>query len=141
MSFRSDLRDYLLARSAITALVGTRITPNKRDQGDALPAITYSKVSGRKNHALSGSVGECESEMQFDVWSTKELEAEQVVEALRDALDGYHGLMGSTNVNEVLWGDDSEFFVDESAVASDEGTFHFVVSVTFYHSESRPTFA
>ena len=57
----SSLAAYLLAQSAITTLVSTRIDPLVLRQASAMPALVFTKISTSRpaHHGASGGVSRC----------------------------------------------------------------------------------
>lgn len=50
----ADLTTYLLAQSAITALIGTRFEPVLNAQGSLMPAVSYQVISGPTGYSHDG---------------------------------------------------------------------------------------
>jgi len=68
----SNIRTYLLTKSAITDLVATRIRPDVLAQGDALPAIIYSELYTNHQHTLTGAAGIEECLLELSVTAARE---------------------------------------------------------------------
>jgi hypothetical protein len=64
-----SLRDYLLTRSTVTALVGTRIVPGVLPQNSDVPAIDMRVTGGEHDHALDGLTGVVTSIVTFDCYA------------------------------------------------------------------------
>lgn len=64
-----SIRTYLLSKSAVTALVGTRIYSDIVEQNATLPAIAMSKISTSHEHDLSNLSGVAHCRMQFDCYA------------------------------------------------------------------------
>lgn len=105
----------LLATSAVTALVGQRVTPGKPDQDSQGDYIVYGKASGGGGgHRLDGTPGMRWYLIRITAYATTEVAAEAIIGAVREALDG--------------WGDESEGVVrcfaqpdQDEIVMPDEG--------------------
>lgn len=80
------LREALLANTALTALVGQRVTWLDRPQGSALPAVTLQIAAGARSYTMSGPVGLIAFVIQVDVWGGTYKSMKQVSRALIDAL-------------------------------------------------------
>jgi hypothetical protein len=63
------IRTYLLSKSAVTTLVGTRIYSDIVEQNATLPAIAMSKISTRHDHTLSDMAGLAHCRLQFDCYA------------------------------------------------------------------------
>lgn len=69
MSFDAELRDHL-GVAAVTAYVGQRIRPGILSDGDGMPAITYSLVSGSPQNSLDGFTSHLvRYSVQIDCWA------------------------------------------------------------------------
>jgi len=84
------VREFVLEDQAVAALVGDRILPMPFDQAGTVPAITYRRVTTRRNQTLDGPSGLEWARTQYDIWARNEQKptAGEVFEALKLALDG-----------------------------------------------------
>lgn len=90
MSWPADLRTYLLSKSSITNLVGTRVYPDYIPQKNSTyPAIVYQIISDTPEHTLAGAALHTGTRVQLDVYAATALVRAQVVEALRNVLQGF----------------------------------------------------
>jgi len=82
-----SIRTYLLSKSAVTALVGTRIYSDIVEQAATLPAIAMSKISTRHEHVLSDLAGIAHCRIQFDCYADAatggRAKANDIAEAIR----------------------------------------------------------
>jgi hypothetical protein len=92
----ADLRTYLLAQPAVTALIGARLFPLRLPQGAAFPALTYQRVAGGEDVTHQGRSGLGRARMQLDCWAATYGQAIALADAVKDALVGYRGAMGAT---------------------------------------------
>jgi len=83
--------ERLKTSAAVNALVSTRIAPWEQKQSEALPYITYFRVSSDREHTMSGSNGFCHAMIQIDCWAETYATAKDVAEAVRSVMDGYRG--------------------------------------------------
>ena len=103
MSLESDVRDYLLSKAALTALVGTRIYAIHLPQSPTYPNIVYQVVS-HDPHTTMDSAGTIHRDrLMFDIRSESYaalLQVEtQLVSALNTAVrktDGFVAIHLST---------------------------------------------
>ena len=109
----------------------------------ARPYITYTKISNDHTSNQSGGSGLAQPVYQLDVWADSALSAESVYDALRAALDGYSGTMGTgayeTTVESVFVVDDDEGF-EKPTDGSQQATYRHRVDITIWHRETVPTF-
>lgn len=82
MSASTDLRDLLVAASAVTALVGQRVRFERAEQGDALPYVVLTLSDVERDIALDGSVGGAKSIFQIACWSNKRVQADAIASAV-----------------------------------------------------------
>lgn len=102
MSIREGLWTYLSTHPGITSVVSDRIYLVRFPQEVVFPAITYAKISGIPYMQLHQRGDLDRSRYQFDCWGEDELQAINVAAALRDALEGFKGTMGSEIVHAVI---------------------------------------
>ena len=102
-----DLIAYLAADAGVAALAGDRVRPHLRPQGEALPSVTLSRISGGPLYADDGEVGLLSARMQIDAWgetySSAKTLARAVTErlsAVRDVVQGARNFMYVTLEDE-----------------------------------------
>lgn len=99
---RTGLRTFLLADAAIAALVGTRIYPVKLPQGVSGTSLILNEISGQGDHHMQGASGLVTVRMQIGAWATTADGAHALFLAVKEAIDGYRGLMGDVTVQGVF---------------------------------------
>lgn len=92
----------LLDTAAVTALVGERIEPGRRDQATALPAITLHTISDIPFYANDGEAGLARARVQIDCWGETYPDAKGVAGAVSDALSAFVGTVDGTVFQNVL---------------------------------------
>lgn len=91
MTIEKDIH-YALANDAdVSALVSSRIYPLKLPQGWTLPAVTYQRVSGYREHCLSGASGRARPRFQIDCWASDYDDVKDLADKVRLCLDGFKG--------------------------------------------------
>ena len=110
------LFSYLSTDSGITALVSTRVYPLRMPQNATLPAVTFTRISGPRSHALSGPTGCGMARIQIDAWATTYASAKAVIDTVRSALDGYSGTAGSETIKSSLLQTETDFYEPETNV-------------------------
>lgn len=118
------LRTDLLADTAIAALVVTRIRPRKLEQGETLPAIRITVVSGQSEEHLRGASGLAHATVQIDAYAATSEAADALAELIRKRLcpaSGRRGLVGG------LWMSGLSVQTDASQIEEpiDDGGDHF----------------
>ena len=99
MTIESALYSYLSTKASITALVSTRIYPEVAPDSAAYPFITYNIFGESHDHAMQGATGLTNPTLQLDVWADTIADRVTISEAIRNALDGYTGNMGTENLS------------------------------------------
>lgn len=140
MAIEADLRAYLAAQTPLTALVATRITTQKRPQGDELPAITIVRAGGNQEHTLTAAAGAARPRFKVSAWAASSVGAHALADLIRRELDGFGpATMGSTKVYSIAL-ENIEDELIETADEDDESTYathHFYHA---FHEETVPTF-
>ena len=135
----SSIRTYLLTKSAITDLIGTRLRPSSLAQSDSLPAMTYQELWTNHTYKLSGAAGIEECLLELVCFATTRTATDSLADIVRQQLQGYRGTAGSVQVISSQL-DDSGHGFDPPADDSDNGKYRaslrFMISVT----ETIPTF-
>ena len=98
MTIEEGLVAYVLAQSAITTLIGTRIMPAPLRQESSLPAISYQLISVRDDVLHDGPQGLPDARIQLDCWADTYAGAKTLAAAIKTAVHAYRGLMGTVNV-------------------------------------------
>ncbi|MBN1807185.1 MAG: DUF3168 domain-containing protein [Sedimentisphaerales bacterium] len=112
------LHYILVNNSAVTALVGSGIYPNKIPQGAAVPAITYQQISGVRFHDMLEAAGMVKARYQFNCWAAGYAKTREIAEAVRLALDNYSGTASQTVIDVIHL--DNEGDMPEMTAGADE---------------------
>ena len=91
VSAEEILYSLLTNESDVTDLTGLRIYPNLLPQGCAMPAITYQRISGHREHCLGGPSGRARPRFQIDCWAADYDGAKDLANKVRLCLDGFKG--------------------------------------------------
>ena len=99
ITIEEGLRAFLVANVTVNGLVSGRVYPNKLPQTVTMPALTYQRIDTPRvhSHDSSGSAGTAYPRIQFDCWAASYASAKSLSDALRGALNGYVGTMGTVN--------------------------------------------
>lgn len=127
---RPALRAFLLADTAIAALVATRVYPLKLPQGvPAGAAIVYTRISGGGDYTMVGPSGLAGPRIQIDAWASSADAAANLSNLIKNRIDGYRGVMGSganaITVHGVFVADLREDY-DDSAELYRSGRDYFI---------------
>jgi hypothetical protein len=124
MTLETDLRTHILASSGLSALIGTRLYPDRLPQNATLPAVVYQEVSSVPVDHVHGAAGRLvRSRYQFTVWAATRASAKTIDEAIRARIDGTgRSTIGTTAIHAILrqervsgW----DFDADDDHVATD----------------------
>ena len=118
---------FLAADSGLSALVGTRIYPLLLPQEPTLPAVVYQRISTNPlGHSNDGPDHLVRVRMQFRCHAATLLAAKGVADAVRAALDGYSGTMGTVDVKGVFRVDEGDDDEPETATFSVRADYYIM---------------
>tara|TARA_R100001244_G_scaffold42896_1_gene38642 strand:+ start:678 stop:1100 length:423 start_codon:yes stop_codon:yes gene_type:complete len=133
------IRTYLLTKSTITDIVGTRIYPSALPQNADLPAIVYDVIGGRPDDVLTGSSGSYRASIDLDCISTNHITSNNLAEQVRLVTQGYFGAMGDEQVNASrLTGRFEQYLAPIDG--SDLGRHVVALSFDITHNQTIPTY-
>lgn len=135
----TGLRTYLLTVSDVTDLVSSRMRPDALTQNETFPALVIEEFSSDHSHTISASSGIVTSDINISCYSESRLEAENVAEKVRAALQGYTGAAGSETIqSSILRNRASAYMVP--ADGSDGGLYVTALLFEIVLTEAVPTF-
>lgn len=103
MELEEAIYAKLIATSAVTDLVGTRIYPVQAPQSSTLPVVIYGQAFQKRVQSLTGCINLNQYSLRLDLWSNSYATAKALYHALRDTLLGYQGdLAGGVTVNGIF---------------------------------------
>jgi len=82
-----DIVTALEADSTLSGIIGGRVYPLFRPQTDPLPALVYQRVSTVPTNSITGFSGLDAVRIQFSCYAKTLLEAKELAEALRAAMN------------------------------------------------------
>ncbi len=147
MSMRSAIISHLSADAAVLAIVtstsGPKVFPQIAPTSARLPYITVSKVSNTHLRHLTANEPLANPRFQIDSWATTPEGADALFDAIREAMDHYHGKdMGlnqhAVNVQGAFLEGDFDGF-ETPRTAGEVGIFRVISEWSFWHTESVPT--
>lgn len=101
MPIAEALRAYLLADSALTAKIGTRIYPMTYPQNGTLPAVVYQQITSIPYFAHDGEMGSAEAHFYISAFSVNYGQAHDVANTVKAAFSPIMtapGIMGDVPV-------------------------------------------
>ena len=87
-TLKAGIFTAMSAEATITALVGTRIYPDRAPQGDTLPYITFDSPTEGGVPFQEGVADLAETEIQFNIWAATSESRSAVKQAVRAFFDG-----------------------------------------------------
>lgn len=143
----NDLRTYLETRPAIAEFIGTspaRIYPVKAPQGDKhgpvpRPYMTFRRLSGGHEHTLRGAAGFALPRFDVSAYSDTYQQAKELAKAVRGEMQGFGGVMHTTEVRGATCVDEEDLF-DDPIDGSDKGVFHIAMEFQINYTETVTAF-
>jgi hypothetical protein len=113
--FLTDFVSYLQNNSSISAIVGSRIYPQRLPQNVTYPAISFNQVSATRAFSLSGATGRSRRRITINCWATSEAGADAIATAVRRAISGWSGgWMRDSFVGSILLDNEYDFFEEDA---------------------------
>lgn len=114
----------LKAAAGVSALVGTRVFTRGTQQSATYPYVTVQRISTQGEPHLAGPSSLDWPRFQIDVWSPVALDALNVGEAIRTAIDGISTTASGRTFTATLQ--------DQRGPTPDEESRNFNTSLDFY---------
>lgn len=140
MSIRADLRSYLLSKSSITTLVGSRIYPQEAPQGAVYPRIIYQETGGERDRTLDGANRLTKTSFDLTAQSQDGDNAKAISDALANVLDVYQGQMARTTVQGVFVTANSDNLIPPDG-ADEKSVKESSISIDLWYESAVPTYS
>ena len=105
MAVEKAIRDYVLGNATVSALIGTRLTPEVTDQSWSTtdgPAVTYEIISTDEEKLLSDRAGLCHSRFQFVCIADSRMSANATARAIKNSgIAAIKGTYSTINIRGV----------------------------------------
>ena len=132
MSLEKAVRAILIADGTTNGLVSSRIYPQRRPMGSALPAIVYMNVFAHENESLYSQSGIRRARMSIDVMSATYGGNKTLRDAVEAALINYSGTISGATIKSLRL--ESSIDIDEiNTPASEFGTFRTVMDFIIWY--------
>lgn len=125
MSLEEGLRSALVADGTVNGLIAGRIYPEIMPQDVVYPAISYQRISTVRYQMLEGVDDFTQARLQVDCWSDTYSGVKSLATAVKSALDGATGTLGSQAIQHCIL----ESMIDLSQVVGDR--VHRRISMDF----------
>lgn len=145
---RSDIRTYLLAQAGLMTHLDrdgkqhvylSRV-PQSSPAYANFPCVVYRRQNGGHGHEIDGSDGTASPIFEFIVIADDPDKVEAIGEEVRQAMQGFRGEMGDTQIDECLLADEYDGYL-ESRTGDDVGFYTTTFEYKIGYQESIPTFA
>lgn len=103
MTIEAGLYAHLVGHAGVAQIAGTRVYPLLIPQNAAMPALAYRRVSTVSDEAHGSDPGLEAARFQLDALARTYRDAIALRDAVRLALKGFKGLLGTVPVQAVLW--------------------------------------
>jgi len=135
MAIEIAMRDLLVAATGVTDLVGTRIYPEMRQQGEDFPAIVYQLVSTQPQNAMDGggTTVATRASMSFDSIAETYAGAKTLASAVRAAIGDLASGTYSTVVIKSCFHEGDSAITEDSQVAGDRGVSRIISDYTIWY--------
>lgn len=95
------IRSRILASSDLTTAFGVQVRPGYAEEGDTPPYCVLQMVAGTEEEQLSGDAGIEHAQMQIDVYSATQINADVLSKQIKDQLVGYRGTIGTITITGI----------------------------------------
>lgn len=124
-------RTILVTNAAVLAVIVDRVWFGMRPQGERRPGIVITRIGGSDPGNLEGSAGCVRGTLQLDCLAPTYREAKELAAKAIDAIDGYSGKVGQTDIDYLSVDDDSDIPVIAPEGKSSPATFGVSLTVSF----------
>jgi len=121
MSLEKAVRAVLLANGTVAGLVSTRVYPQRRPMGTAVPAVIYQTVFQETNQALATQAGLKRSRISVECIDNTYGDTKTLRDAVQTALINYSGTTSGETIHSLRL----ESAVDMDEVNEPAGEFGF----------------
>jgi hypothetical protein len=97
----------LIGDDDVTALVGDRVTPGG-DPARGNNAVTFHQISGIRDHTMDGPDSYVTPTMQVNSFGKTDLEANNIADAVRKALNGFSGTVDGVSISYIALDDQGD---------------------------------
>jgi hypothetical protein len=126
------LRDLVLADSAVSARVGSRMYPLTLPQAWASPALRYQRVSALRAREVGGPTGRAYPTFQIDAFARGSYaDARALADDVRQAIDGYVGTTSGVVFGAIVLESDQDML----EAVEDEDVYRITMDFRITHAE------
>lgn len=129
-----QIRAYLLADAAVSAACGGRCSHIERNQGEPLPALVLTRISGRRETFHSGPSGLVQSRLQVDCYGSTQVQSWALSRAVRARISGRSFTQSGLSFGGVFLDDERQS--SEAAASVGVRVFRTSLDFTIWHQET-----
>lgn len=136
-----SIADFLTDHASIAAIVAGRVYPDAIEQGAAMPAIVYWKVSTDHEHTVQGLAGAAATRIEIECYADTRTASHALAKAVKDALmpeDESHpirGLVNGTTFLDVMLDQGQRAYDLPPTEGNDEHRYVITQDFVFTHLE------
>lgn len=127
-----NLRSLLAASTGVSAIVGARIHQGYVPEGQATPRIWLGRSGQETPLTLDSAIDVRKTQFDVECHDTDLDVAQQLSDAVRDALHGYRGDFGDAEAQGIFVDDVSDDYLVKG-IGVDEGIELAALTVTVWH--------
>lgn len=127
-AFKTELREYLLADTALAALIDNRIYATQGAQHPATPYLVYFTVSANETRAHDGPTGNEEYRIQIDIYALTAALCDEIRDLVKTRLNGLKTSFTTVRVQKCFFDNEFEDYDDTAKLKQKSIDFLFTVS-------------
>jgi len=120
---------YILVNDDTVKAITTRCYPVALPQSPQYPLILYTKITGMRDHHLQGPSGHAHPRLQIESWGESYSGAKTLATAIREALDGYSGIVSGVSIGSILIDSERDIYEPELKI------YRIVTDYFIWHEE------
>lgn len=109
-------KQLLEANAALALRVGSRIYPVRLPDEVDLPALSFFRAATETSHTHDGPSGLTGPLFQVSVWAKSYLEAAEIADLVRLALDGFKGSQANVEISGIFLRTQHDTFEDATRI-------------------------
>ncbi len=129
MSLSTVIYSRLSGFAGLSALVGSRIYPNKLPQDPTFPAVRYQIIDEVPVHSMQTTSGMREARVQVDVFDPDYSDVTAVSDQVELALGRWTDLAADPVVHDVKLMDSARYYEDDIELERKRFDFLFIITV------------
>ena len=132
MSLEKAVRSVLTGDSTVAALVSSRVYPQRRPQGTALPALGYQNVFSQETESLAAQSGVRRTRLSVECLDDTYGDTKTLRDAVESALVNYAGTAQGETIHSLRL--ESAVDIDETNTPGSQfGVFRTILDFIIWH--------